>query len=90
MKVKISSGRNVEEDSSMPRRVTSETEMTAASEEYLMSCTKLAASGGNVARKRLRQHDPHECVQRRQPQHAAPPRGGRAAPLECRPGRFRR
>ena len=34
----------------MPRRVISLTEITAASEENLISCTKLAASGGRVAR----------------------------------------
>ena len=50
MKVKTSSGRKIVEDSSMPRRVISLTEMTAPSDEYLMSWTKLAASGGRVSR----------------------------------------
>ena len=34
----------------MPRRVISVTEITAPSEENLMSCTKLEASGGSVSR----------------------------------------
>ncbi len=50
MKVKISSGRKVEDDSSMPRRVISLTEITAPSEENLISCTKFEASGGSVMR----------------------------------------
>src|SRR5262245_50357060 len=50
MNVKISKGRKVEDDSSMPRRVISLTEITAPSDENLMSCTKLEASGGKVIR----------------------------------------
>ena len=50
MKVKVSSGRKLVAESSMPRLVISLTEMTAPSEENLMSCTKLEASGGRVMR----------------------------------------
>ena len=51
MKVKISSGLNVDDDSSIPRRVISPTDMTDAREEYLMSYTKFAASGGSTLRR---------------------------------------
>src|ERR1700716_1839686 len=47
---KIWSGRNVEDDSSMPRRVISVTEITAPSDENLINCTKFEASGGSVKR----------------------------------------
>jgi hypothetical protein len=50
MKVKTSRGLNIEADNSIPRRVISPTEMTAPNDEYLISCTKFAASGGRVMR----------------------------------------
>src|SRR3954447_4799333 len=50
MKVKISSGRKVEAVRRTPWRVISGTEKTEPSEEYLISVTKLVASGGRTRR----------------------------------------
>ncbi len=86
MKVKISSGRKVEDDSSMPRRVTSPTDTTDASEEYLMSWTKFAARGGSTLRMACGPTMLHEALQWRQAQHlrrfAMADRNGRGYPPE--------
>src|SRR4029450_299913 len=76
MKGKVSSGRKLVAESSMPRRVISFTEITAPSDENLMSCTKLEASGGTVMRtacgRTMRRNDctglsPSTCAASRWP-----------------------